>query len=134
MAETLEIPGPADTEPSERAAGHLGSPFFADLVRTHFAWERALTDGDDTDLERLEAAYAKKLTQFRREEGDIVEVYWCVRQASAVALTTRKQTSWQTVRGDHDIRLHRVSNWLMPRNAQKLVDVLHNCDDLAMLA
>jgi hypothetical protein len=134
MTETLEIPGAAHTEPSEPTARHIGSPFFADLVRAHYAWERALAVGGDVDLERLEAQYAEKLAHFGKEEGEIVESYWCVREASAVALTTQKPTTWQWLRGERDIRLHRVSNWLMPRTAQKLVDVLHDCDDLAILA
>lgn len=134
MTETVEIRGPAQSEPFEPTARHIGSPFFADLVRVHYAWERALADPGSADVERLEAEYAKKLAQFGGEEGDIVEAYWCVREASAVALTTQKQTSWQWLRGERDIRLHRVSNWLMPRAAQKLVDVLHDCDDLAILA
>jgi hypothetical protein len=134
MTETLELPGPVHADPPEPPARHLGSPFFADLVRAHYAWERALADGSGADSTRLDADYAKKLALFRKEEGDIVEAYWCVREASAVALTIRKPTAWQRLWGDQDVRLHRVSNWLMPRTAQKLVDILHRCDDVAILA
>jgi len=127
MTETLEIRGPAQTEPSEPTARPIGSLFFADLVRAHYASERALAEPGNADVEWLEVDYAEKLAQFREEEGRIAEAY-CVREASAVALTTRRQTTWQWLRGEHDIRLHRVSNWLMPSA------VLHDCDDLAILA
>src|SRR5439155_18096004 len=62
------------------------------------------------------------------------EAYWCVRKPSAVALTEKRQTRLQSLRGEQQIRLHRLSNWLMPRAAQKLVDLLHDCDELALRA
>jgi hypothetical protein len=135
MTETLELPGAAQLEPPEPAAGHVGSPFFADLVRAHYAWERAVAKKDGgRDVERLGAEYATTLRRFCDEEGELVEAYWCVREASAVALTVREPTRWQRLVGERDMRLHRVSNWLMPRTAQKLVDILHDADDLAILS
>lgn len=134
MTETLEIPGAAQTKTHEQTVRHVGSPFFADLVRAHYAWERALADGESADVQHLETEYAKKLAQFRKEEGEIVEAYWCVREASAAALTEHAPTLWERLRGESEMRLHRVSNWLMPRTAQKLDDVLHDCDDLAIRA
>lgn len=135
MTETLEVPDATQEGPPEPAAGHIGSPFFADVVRAHYAWERAVAmKADATEIARLDAEYTKTLERFRSEEGELVEAYWCVREASAVALTVRKPTKSQRLRGERDIRLHRVSNWLMPRTAQKLVDILHDCDDLAILS
>ncbi len=89
---------------------------------------------DRGQLEQLEQTYQEKLNAFRVAEGEIVEAYWCVRKASAVALTEKQQTRIEWLRGEQQIRLHRLSNWLMPRGAQKLVDLLHDCDELALRA
>ena len=156
MTETLETSGPAqarasavaargDDQPSEVAGdpgafaptAQVGGPFFADLVRAHYAWERMLNGpqlSDRGQLEQLEQSYQEKLTAFRVAEGEIVEAYWCMRKASAVALTEKQQTRIEWLRGEQQIRLHRLSNWLMPRAAQKLVDLLHDCDELALRA
>jgi hypothetical protein len=69
LPETLEIRGPAQTEPSEPTARHIGSLFFADLVHTHYALERALAEPGNVAVERLEVDYAEKLAQLREEEG-----------------------------------------------------------------
>jgi hypothetical protein len=119
----------ADPGPTEL----VGSAFFADLVRAHYAWERALNGGTGADrLPALAAEYERTLTQFQAEEGEILEAYWCVRRPSAVALTEKRQTRREWLVGEHRIRLHRLSNWLMPRTAQKLVFLLHDCDQLAI--
>lgn len=107
----------------------VGGAFFADLVRAHYAWERALDKGAEP---ALGAEYTRTLEQFQRAEGEILEAYWCVRRPSAVALTEKPQTRREWLFGEHQIRLHRVSNWLMPRSAQKLVFLLNDCDELAI--
>jgi hypothetical protein len=141
MTETLETPGAAqipappvsdgDAPPGSTPTAEVGSPFFADLVRAHYAWERELRNPNVPDVARLaqlERAFEDKLKRFREAEGEIVQVYWCIRKPSAVALTEKPQTRL----GEQQIRLHRVSNWLMPRIAQKLDDLLHDCDELAI--
>ena len=111
----------------------VGSAFFADLVRAHYCWERALAHGDgQTQLAALAAEYNRALAQFQQAEGTILEAYWCVRTASATALTEQPQTARERALGEHRIRLHRLSNWLMPRSAQKLVFLLNDCDELAI--
>ena len=145
MTETLEsptvvTPPPARDRLDPRSDGSdpgptelVGSAFFADLVRAHFAWERALNDGTEADrLPALAAEYEHTLKRFQAEEGAVLEAYWCVRRPSAVALTEKKQTRQERFTGEHRIRLHRLSNWLMPRTAQKLVFLLHDCDQLAI--
>jgi hypothetical protein len=115
----------------------VGSPFFADLVRAHYRWERALAGKNATDRERLddlEEAYHSKLKDFHATEGDILEAYWCIRKPSGVALTEKPRTRLERFLGDRPMRLHRVSNWLTPRTAGKLVDLLHDCDELAIRA
>jgi hypothetical protein len=111
----------------------VGGAFFADLVRTHYAWQRALDDGADPGkLAMLSEKYEHALAQFQSAEGDVFEAYWCVRRPSAVALTEKPQSWSERLFGEHQIRLHRLSNWLMPRTAQKLDFLLHDCDQLAI--
>jgi hypothetical protein len=131
VPERLDSPGGEGAEPAPTAL--VGGAFFADLVRAHYAWERALSDGaDPARLAGLAKEYEHRLKEFQAAEGTILEAYWCVRRPSAVVLTERRQAWRGWVFGEHRIRLHRVSNWLMPRSAQKLVFLLHDCDDLAI--
>jgi hypothetical protein len=142
MTETLETPGAAllpapdgDAPAALTPTAEIGSPFFADLVRAHYAWERELRGPglpDPARLAELEHACDEKLRRFRAAEGEIVQVYWCIRKPSAVALTEKPRTRLESVLGEQQIRLHRVSNWLMPRVAQKLDDLLQDCDELAI--
>jgi hypothetical protein len=120
----------AGVEPTEQ----VGGAFFADLVRAHYAWERELSRNETATVKvaELAKAYQAKLKEFQAAEGEIVEAYWCVRRPSAVALTEKRQTRREWVLGEHRIRVHRVSNWLMPRAAQKLVWLLQECDELAI--
>src|SRR6266571_1557074 len=85
----------------------VGAPFFADLVRAHYAWERQLRPGQGSNggrVDQLGAAYVEKLGEFRDREGEIVEAYWCVRRPSAVALTEKPQTRLQHFLGEHQMR------------------------------
>ena len=133
VGEALPDRGGNDAAPT----AEVGGRFFADLVRAHYLWERELAGKDATDRERLdelEEVYHDKLKDFRDAEGDILEAYWCIRKPSAVALTEKRRTRMDRFLGEHPMRLHRVSNWLTPRRAEKLVDILHDCDELAIRA
>ena len=119
----------ADRVPTEL----VGGAFFADLVRAHYAWERALADGSiPASIAELGKAYDETLRQFEAVEGKILDSYWCVRRPSAVAVTEKRQTQKDRLFGEQEIRLHRLSNWLMPRSAQKLDCLLHECDEFAI--
>ena len=157
MEETLETPGQAKPaakgEDDGRADEHrrsfggnenedaapiarTGSPFFADLVRAHYAWERLL-DGTEVTSEKrdeLGNAYHAQLEKFCAREGPIIESYWCVRKPSAIVLTERPPTRSPRFLREQDVRIHRLNNWLMPRSSQPLVDLLHRCDELAIRA
>jgi hypothetical protein len=111
----------------------VGGSFFADVVRAHYAWERALSDGTvPSRVAELAKAYEDTLKQFERDEGQILDAYWCVRRSSAVAVTEKRQSRWEKIIGEQRVRLHRLSNWMMPRNAQKLDLLLHECDEFAI--
>jgi hypothetical protein len=138
MTDLLETPVASPPAPPDLAGDHaptelVGGAFFADLVRAHYAWERALDDGAQPGrIATLAEEYEHALKRFQAAEGHIVEAYWCVRRPSAVALTEKRQSRREWLFGEHRLRLHRLSNWLMPRTAQKLVFLLHDCDDLAI--
>ena len=122
-------PAVGDRTPTEL----VGGAFYADLVRAHYAWERALNDGTDAErVAELGKAYDDTLHEFEKSEGTILDSYRCVRMPSAVAVTERPQTWKDRLLGEQQIRLHRLSNWLMPRNAQKLDHLLHDCDEFAI--
>jgi hypothetical protein len=127
-------------EEDEGAApiARTGSPFFADLVRAHYAWEQAedgSADGTNTQHQaELSKAYHVQLERFCAREGPITECYWCVRKPSAIVLTEKPPTRRPRSLRESTVRIHRLNNWLMPRSAQPLVDVLHECDQLAIRA
>ena len=104
-----------------------GSVSFPELVRAHYAWERAgCVDGQDA--ERYRAA----LKAFQAEEGELMHVYWATRRSSAVALTVKPRGKLGQLVSDHDaaIRLHRVTDWLA-REA-RIAELMHHCDTLAI--
>jgi hypothetical protein len=114
--------------------GQVGSLLFADLVQAHFAWERE-RDGDDTGrTARLRAGFEAKLAEFCSVEGGILGVYWCTLKPSAVMLTEGLQPRRRRWLDERPLRLHRVTNWLMPRSAQKLVAVMRDSEDVALRA
>lgn len=136
---TAQPPSPARLDPpTNGVAGQthteiVGGAFFADLVRAHYAWEQAVTDGTDSArVDRLGKEYDETLREFQAAEGKILDAYWCVRRSSAVAVTEKRQTRRDRLLGEQRIRLHRLSNWLMPRSAQKLDHLLHECDEFAI--
>ena len=111
----------------------VGGAFFADLVRAHYAWEQAVDDGaHPARTAELAKAYDDTLRAFEAEEGEILDAYWCIQGPSAVAVTEKRQTLRQRAVGEERMRLHRLSNWLMPRTAQKLDDLLRECDEFAI--
>jgi hypothetical protein len=131
------------------ATGQSGTASFADLVRVHFEWERAIRRGKPHD--GLEREFHRKLDEFQETEGTLLHAYWSRRRPSAVALTMKsppkskrwlKLKGWRPMRGkvreevdprtDQDaiIRLHRATDWLA-REA-RIADLLHHCDTLGI--
>jgi len=103
---------------------------FSEVARAHFDWDRAGDEGGDRFRETLDA--------FESEAGDIVDAYWCRKDASAVALTLRRPRRRGRARrllaGDRDdYRLYRVSDWVTA-GMRDVPDLLHDCDILAIKA
>jgi hypothetical protein len=132
----------------ELASGQSGAVSFAELVRIHFEWERALQRG--TPDEELEKRFRDKLEEFQKNEGTLLHAYWSRRRPSAVALTVnprRRTRLWRRARGKADrerrsrsedamtakdvvIRLHRATDWLARES--RIADLLHHCDTLGI--
>lgn len=112
-------------EASTRA--EAGSIAFAQLVRTHFDWERAAGTNPV-----LEARFRSELEEFQKAEGELKHAYWSKKRPSAVGLTIRKR-GWfmRFVTGDDTInRLHRVTDWLA--RERRIADLMHHADTLAI--
>jgi hypothetical protein len=107
--------------------GQAGSGSFPELVRAHYAWERAgCEEGPEGDR------YRSVLHKFQEDEGELMHVYWATRRPSAIALTLKRRSRLARMFSDHDesIRLHRVTDWLARES--KIADLLHHCDTLAI--
>ncbi|HWC28018.1 MAG TPA: hypothetical protein VG474_15620 [Solirubrobacteraceae bacterium] len=110
---------------------------FADLVRIHFRWRRALRDGSGVSEEeqaRLGRAYHEALACFEEEHGELMNAYWCSEVESAVALTAGKpNTGWLRRLLSVSPRFHRVSDWAT-KDEPDIAHALHSCDELAVRA
>ena len=104
-----------------------GSVSFPELVRAHYAWERAGCVGGP-EAERFRDA----MRAFQTEEGELLHAYWATRRPSAVALTLKPNGRLTRFLTDHDesIRLHRVTDWLAREGP--IAELLHHCDTLAI--
>jgi len=119
----------AHGSPTRNGAEHVS---FSELARAHWDWDKS---GDPDSRRRFEAT----LTAFEMSAGEIVDAYWCRKDASAVALTKRQ------TRGDSKLgilvgheavteyRLYRVSDWVTG-DTREIPDLLHDCDILAIKA
>jgi hypothetical protein len=116
---------------SPQARNGHGNVSFSELARAHFDWDRK-------PEEDRAARFHETLDAFESEAGEIVDAYWCRKDASAVALTLRRRAARGPVRrllsGEHyDYRLFRLSDWVTV-GIRELPDLLHDCDILAIKA
>ena len=118
-----------------------GHTSFSQLVREHHRWAKQLHGRHRIDEETRER-YQTALADFEGTAGSIVDAYWCLEEASAVALTARepKQPVADGLLGrlarrplEPELRLYRVTDWVTA-NAPPLADLLHSCDILAIKA
>lgn len=118
-----------------------GHTSFSQLVRAHHRWAKQLHGRNRIDEQTLEQ-YQSALADFEATSGSIVDAYWCLEEASAVALTVRELE--QPAPGgflgrlvkrppEPELRLHRVTDWVTAQ-APPLADLLHSCDILAIKA
>ncbi len=113
---------------------------FSQLVRAHHRWAKQLHGRSRIDEETRER-YQTALADFEETSGPIVDAYWCLEEASAVALTVREPEQPAAAGvlsrlrrpAEPELRLHRVTDWATA-NAPPLADLLHSCDILAIKA
>ena len=105
---------------------------FAELVWAHHLYEREVHTGGELHGP-AEAEYRTLLDRFTREQGRIINAYWCTSKASAVALTERPGGRlWGFLwRRRPDIRYHSATDWVTGETAD-LGHVLHTCETLAI--
>lgn len=103
---------------------------FSELARAHYDWDRS---GGAEERRRFQAT----LTAFEMDAGEIVDAYWCRKDASAVALTKRETGDdgklGSLLRHEPEYRLYRVSDWVTG-DTREIPDLLHDCDILAIKA
>lgn len=112
--------------------GRNGHISFSELVRAHHEWD---TSPDRERAEHVRERFRELLDEFQHAAGQIVDAYWCRREASAVALTRREREKRGRLRRRRKLeyRLHRVSDWVTG-GTHELADLLHDCDILAIKA
>jgi hypothetical protein len=123
--------------PEETAHGALRSGngssrvSFSELARAHYRWDQS----EDSDTRK---AFRDAMSSFEGEAGEIIDAYWCRKDASAVALTKKRipaRGRLARVVGpcDDEYRLFRVSDWVTA-GTRGVADLLHDCDVLAIKA
>ena len=109
---------------------------FSDLVRAHWAWENELYEREHErrgpgPRKSIDSVFRDSWSRFERRYGQIVDAYWSVRDASAVALTIR----FKRVRGWRDSelipRFHRATDWAT-RDEPEIAETLDECETLAV--
>ena len=90
---------------------------FPELVRAHHLWE---TSTDAATGEARLARFKQLLDDFQSASGQVIDAYWCHKEASAVALTRRETTKRGRFGRKRKIeyRLHRVSDWVTDRTTR----------------
>jgi hypothetical protein len=131
MADAAALPFADELVAADRSDGTTS---FAELVWTHYLWEREL-HGNGAARRETESRYRRALAEFEEREGRVLACHWSISEASAVALTCKE--GWAPLRWlgkEPTLRLHRVTDWVLSRETAPLADVLHRCDTLAIRA
>lgn len=127
--------------PAHAIAGESVEPeivTFSDLVRAHRAWEplygRAAAqerDSGQRDNKEIEREFRRRWRQFEGRYGRIVDAYWSVRDASAVALTVDRKPKRFHPEGEFVPRFHRATDWAT-RDEPAIAEALDECETLAV--
>ena len=105
---------------------------FPELVWAHFLRQRELKKTGDFHS-AAEAEYRDQLDRFVREQGQIVNAYWCTTEASAIAVTERDQGRLLGVlwRRKPRMRFHAATDWVT-KDTPEIAHALHTCETLAI--
>jgi hypothetical protein len=116
---------------SEAEPSDLRLTSFSDLAWAHWRWERQRAEGRiDPDVQR---EYEQRLIAFQDRYGEILDAYWSIHDASAVALTERRRRSPLHPFGERIPRYHRATEWAT-RDEPQIATALDHCDMLAVKA
>ena len=106
---------------------------FPELVWAHFIRQREVHDTGTLNGEADEE-YRRRLAAFEASEGRLVNAYWCVCEASAVALTAKPRGGFARLfRLSPEIRFHSATDWVT-RDSPEIANILHTCETLAVRA
>jgi hypothetical protein len=105
---------------------------FPELVWAHYLHIQEIHEHGDLHGP-AEVEYRDKLERFVKENGRILNAYWCTSEASGVALTEKPGTRvWGILwRRRPNIRLHSATDWVTKR-APDIGHGLHTCETLAI--
>jgi hypothetical protein len=116
---------------------------FPQLVFAHYLRQRELYsaayDGAPTPDRTLGGPaaeeYQRKLAGFTRQNGRILDAYWCTHEISAVALTARATWGWRGLWPHRELvtQLHGATDWAT-RHSQEIASQLYACESLAIRA
>ena len=97
---------------------------FPELVWAHFLRQRELKETGSFHGD-AETEYRAQLEAFVRDQGPVLNAYWCTTEASAVALTEKAEGR------EPAIRFHAATDWIT-RDAPEIGHALHTCETLAI--
>ncbi len=105
---------------------------FPELVWAHFLRQRELHEHKELHGP-AEDEYRAQLERFVKQQGPVLNAYWCTSEASAVALTEKPGTRiggflW---RRPPSIRFHSATDWAT-RDTADIGHALHTCETLAI--
>src|SRR6185312_4378906 len=98
---------------------------FPELVWAHFRYQRELHEHDVLHGP-AEIEFRAQLERFAAEHGAITNAYWCMSDASAVAVTEKKgeRVLGLLWRRAPDIRFHSATDWAT-RDAPEVGHAIH---------
>ena len=104
---------------------------FPELVWAHYLRQRELHEEHQLHGP-AEEEFRVQLERFVDEQGTIVNAYWCVNEASAVAITEKPGAKvlgrW---RRRPNIRFHAATDWAT-RDTPEISHALHTCETLGI--
>jgi hypothetical protein len=104
---------------------------FSDLAWAHWHWEQQRAQGRiDPEVQR---EYEQRMLAFQDRYGELIQAYWSIHEASAVALTERRKRSLLHPFGERIPRFHRATEWAT-RDEPQIATALDHCDMLAVKA
>jgi len=119
------------TTPARDQVAGSESVAFPELVWAHYLRQHELHDEGKLHGP-AEVEYRVQLERFVEEQGAIINAYWCVNEASAVAITEQRGKKvlglW---RCRPNIRFHAATDWAT-RDAPEISHALHTCETLGI--